>query len=208
MSAASRGSSTRCTTHEILLDAFCTCFRSLAPPVPPDESMRITCRAFSFNSGRTGGRARDACKRQGTHVEPGLRALLLEEQELRDPQLDAPVRRGLPVHEPLLEPDVPPDRLHHPQAQPVVGPVVPDHGDLVVHAPGERLDPRHDLLVVLQEAGHVLGAGGARVVPVVSGVDEPHAVHADLLHLLKPRPCPARMNRGGSRRFFVTKTSI
>ena len=120
------------------MDAFCTCFRSLAPEA--DESMRITCRAIGFNRWMVRGRVWLPA-RAATHVEPGLRALLLEEQELRDPQLDAPVRRGLPVHEPLLEPDVPPDRLHHPQAQPVVGPVETHDGNLVVHAARDGLDP-------------------------------------------------------------------
>lgn len=130
ISAASRGISTRWTTQEILFDAFCTCFRSLAPEA--DESMRITCGAVSFN--RLPDFRRTTLPARATHVEPGLRALLLEEQELRDPQLDAPVRRRLPVDEALLETDVPPDRLHHPQAQPVVGPVEPHDGDLVVDA--------------------------------------------------------------------------
>lgn len=38
--AARRGRSTRCTTCQILCDAFCTCLRSLGSP----RDMRICCR--------------------------------------------------------------------------------------------------------------------------------------------------------------------
>ena len=64
-----------------------------------------------------------------------MRPHLLHEQQPGDPELLAPVRRRLPIHEPLAQPHVAPDRLHHPEAQPVVRPADTERRDLVLDAP-------------------------------------------------------------------------
>jgi hypothetical protein len=48
-----------------------------------------------------------------THIEPLLRAHLLDEQHLRDPQLHSHMRDGFAVDEVLLEPNVPGVRFNN-----------------------------------------------------------------------------------------------
>ena len=84
-----------------------------------------------------------------THIEPLLRAHLLHQQHLRDPQLHPDVRNRLAVHKVLLQPHVPPHGLHHAQAHGVV--VVFDlYGwKLVYHTAGVWLEPSDQCLVSL-----------------------------------------------------------
>jgi hypothetical protein len=64
----------------------------------------------------------------------------------------------LDVHKIFVEPHVPVNRLHHPQAQAVVSVLKSDGGDLVFDRPGHGHQPRHNELVPLQQVDRVFAA--------------------------------------------------
>ena len=119
-----------------------------------------------------------------THIEPLLRAELLDQQHLWDPKLRPNVRQRLAVGEVLLELDVLPYELHQPEAEGVV--VIPNlnRRDLVLNTPIQRLQPSDERLVPLEMRRHALGVGHRVVRPrdavldhgVGRHVDDPHFV--------------------------------
>jgi len=132
-----------------------------------------------------------------THIESRLRAQLLGQQGHGDLELHPAVGRALHVLEPLLQTHVPPDGLHHPQADGVEALLDPYGGDLVLHRAAHGLQPRHQALVPLQMPHHLPAAGGEGVPPVLPGAHHLDAAHVHALHV---------WGGGGGRRLALLRT--
>jgi hypothetical protein len=142
--------------------------------------IRITCGARSiYETARYHPNKRKGKK---THIESRLRAQLLGQQGHGDLELHPAVGRALHVLEPLLQTHVPPDGLHHPQADGVELVVDPDGRHLVVDRPFKRLQPRDEPLVALQVGHHLPAARGQPVPPALARVDHAHLGHVQALH--------------------------
>ena len=138
---------------------------------------------------------------RGTHIEPHLRLCLLPQQLQRDPQLVAPKVPPLHVPEVLTQPDVAPDALHHAQAEVVELPLHLQGGHLRVRGAARPLEPVDQVILVLQEGGHLAAAGGQRVLPLLAKVHHHQAFRVEASHVTEKA---ARVGGGGrSSRNFV-----
>ena len=105
----------------ILDDALCEALRFLTEG---EAMVSITCKTLN--------KWGNAAARRPRHIELGLGAQLLGQQHGGDLKLETAVGSPLQVLELPAQPDVPPDGLHHPQADSVELGLDPDGGDLVL----------------------------------------------------------------------------
>ena len=117
-----------------------------------------------------------------THIEPLLRAHLLDQQNLGDPQLHPHVRNRLAVYKILLQPHMSPNRFHHAQAHRVVVIADTDRRKLVGDRAIERLQPRDERLVSLQLCDHALAIGRRLIRPVDPALHHLVACHVHDAH--------------------------
>lgn len=113
----------------------------------------------------------------GAYIKALLRPHFLDEKDLWDAQLDTNMRNDLAVDKVLLQPYMPPHRLHHAQAHRVVMFADSDGGELIFYRAVIGLEPGDQGLVSLKLCYHALAVWGGFERPVHAALDHPVAGH-------------------------------